>query len=204
MRTIVDGYNVIFNRGWLNETGHSMALEQSRDRLIRELADRIPATDRARVTIVFDAKTHPIKNVAAESLDRGFRILFAAEHDEADSLIEDLIRRHSNPKLLKIVSDDRRLKTAAKRRKAKWIGVEMWLEQLEKNPPCVIPDLPPVDKSSLEQLDHDWIAEFGLDDASQQNGPPTAAERDDSLDERDPFNPFPPGYGEDLLDDETT
>ena len=132
METIVDGYNLIFSCGWEGKTTGSMALEKARHRLIVELSALVPPDSRSQIKIIFDAKTTPIKATTRRVTQNGFEILFADQFDEADSLIEDLIRHHSAPKSLTVVSDDHRLQTAAKRKKAKPIGCEDWLAALER------------------------------------------------------------------------
>lgn len=173
MDTIIDGYNLIFAWGWLRDPRQPAALEKSRQRLIRELAARIPAESRETVTIVFDAKTVPIKEAESELTISGFHIRFAQHHDEADSLIEELIGRHAKPRGLTVVSGDNRLKTAAKRRKAISIDSVDWLDELERRQRTSHRSSSELrDQSSasakeraIEELaETDWLAEFGLDD----------------------------------------
>ena len=72
MKTIVDGYNLIFSFGWHTNSKHSMALERARDRLIQKLADRIEMDQRREITIVFDAKTTPIREAQDKLSMNGF------------------------------------------------------------------------------------------------------------------------------------
>jgi predicted RNA-binding protein with PIN domain len=196
MTTIVDGYNLIFGMGWQGKAQHSLALEKARERLVRELGNRIPAASRSDVTIVFDAKKTPIKATLADSQVNGFRVIFAANHDEADALIEELIAQHSAPKSLTVVSDDNRLQTAARRRKATPMACEAWLERLgslaERQSTGANAETPK--DQAIRQLEQtDWLAEFQLDEEP--------AEPESTTEEQpDTYNPFPPGYGDDLLD----
>jgi predicted RNA-binding protein with PIN domain len=228
LHTIIDGYNLIFALGWDGKTRHSKMLERSRDRLIRELADRIPVDLRAGITIVFDAKSTPIKATEHDSVVNGFRVMFAHQHDEADTLIEELIRVHSTPKSLTVVSNDNRLKTAAQRRKAVAMDCEVWLERMgalsddQQKPGAKSlrgrkSGIQGSRKSeSIRQLEGvDWLAEFQIADdetvdetpvdATVIDLPPQKTPQNESsppprIDD-EPYNPFPPGYGEDLLDD---
>src|SRR5207248_772703 len=67
------------------------------------------------VTVVFDALRAP--PTAADALEyQGIQVFFTRD-EEADDLIERLIRRASAPRLLTVVSDDHRVRDAARRRK---------------------------------------------------------------------------------------
>lgn len=196
MTTIVDGYNLIFGMGWQGKSQHSLALERARERLVRELADLIPVDSRGDITIVFDAKRSPIKETRADSQVNGFRVIFAANYDEADTLIEELIAKHSAPKTLTVVSDDNRLQTAARRRKAIPMACESWLERLNhsvtRGPDAS--DGESAKSQAIRQLQEtDWLAEFQFEDEPTKPNSPIQKQPDT-------FNPFPPGYGEDLLD----
>ena len=157
-----------------------------------------------------------------------FRVVFAHEHDEADTLIEEMIRLHSTPKSLTVVSNDNRLKTAAQRRKAVAMDCEVWLDQLEAvsggketfgrgkvRSQKKHARRSPKDDSIRKLDDVDWLAEFQIsddetvgeapDDATSIDPPPKKPPQKDSspppqIDE-ETYNPFPPGYGEDLLSD---
>lgn len=207
METIVDGYNLIFAWGWLTNSGQPLALKQSRRRLIRELGRRIPIDSRGAVTIVFDAKLTPATESGSDPLVNGFRVIFAHQHDEADSLIEEMIGRHANPKSLVVVSSDNRLKIAATRRKAIAMDSADWLDQIHVSQTQTTETS--VGLSAKELAMHelaatDWLKEFQLDDWQPLSDPSlsdspvmdrTAADPDGMKFD----NPFPPGYGEDLL-----
>jgi len=119
---------------------------------------------RSTTTIVFDANRRPIKEVADEERINGLHVIYAVEHEEADSLIEELIRKHPTPKKLLVVSSDHRMHDAARRRKATAIDSDAWFDGLENQ---VLP------RDSADEPSDD---KAGLGD----------------------YNPFPPGYGEDL------
>jgi predicted RNA-binding protein with PIN domain len=201
MKTIVDGYNLIFSFGWHTNSKHSMALERARDRLIQELADRIEMDQRREITIVFDAKTTPISEAQDKLSTNGFQVVFARGHDEADSLIEEMIRSHSAPKSLQVVSDDHRLQNCAKRKKAIPIKCEQWLDQLEaRQDQRVVSDLDSmeqeIDSKNTRELESiDWMKEFSMDEESNSE---SNKDSHPKLQQKKSFNPFPPGYGEDI------
>ena len=196
MNTIIDGYNLIFRMGWQGKSQASSALEKARQRLIGELASRIPMASRADIAIVFDAKRSPVKETANQIQLQGFRVLFAANHDEADALIEEMIAKHSAPKSLTVVSDDNRLQTAARRRKVKAVDCETWVERLTKQPkngPSISATGSSKDEAIQQLAETDWLTEFQFGEEQPTSDAVTPEPTEN-------FNPFPPGYGEDLLD----
>jgi predicted RNA-binding protein with PIN domain len=168
MNVIIDGYNLIFQCGLQGRTAGSLALEKARNRLISELSTRLDEPTREKTTIVFDANDRPVKEVADEQQINGLHVVYAADHDDADSLIEELIRRHPTPKKLTVVSSDHRLHEAARRRKATAVDSDVWFDRLDRNP-----------RRPTEVVD---------------DGAPAIEDQPPHID-----NPFPPGYGEDLL-----
>ena len=118
---IIDGYNLMHSVGYARERYGQGGLERSRNRLLRFLTNRLDHEERRRTTIVFDARTIPFEGVREQKLE-GMTILFNKAGSDADTLIEELILEHSAPKQLEVVSGDRRLQKAIKRRKG--IAVE--------------------------------------------------------------------------------
>ena len=163
MKILIDGYNLIFQCGFQGRSAGSDALERARLRLLSELASKLDEATCAKTTVVFDAKNRPVKAVEDESFHHGIRVLFAATHGDADSLIEELVKQHFSPKQLTVVSSDHRVQLAAKRRKAQAIDSDVWLDSL---------DNPRTNDTNL-------------------------VDEKKSLDN---FNPFPPGYGEDIME----
>ncbi len=150
MKTLIDGYNLIFQCGLQGRTAGSLALERARNRLISELTSRMDDEFRSSTTIVFDAKQRPLKEVVDEERINGLHVVYAIDHDEADSLIEELIRKHSTPKKLLVVSSDHRIRDAARRRKATAIDSDVWFDGLENQVSQRDPaESPADDKSGL-------------------------------------------------------
>ena len=127
MTLIIDGYNVILTCGLLRQENSPLAMNRARIALINRVARSMGSEEAA--VVVFDAK-HPPPGLPSIFHKRGVTVMFAREHDEADDLIEHLIRVHSVPKKLTVVSSDRRLQTAASRRKATSKTAEAWLDEL--------------------------------------------------------------------------
>lgn len=118
---IIDGYNLMHSVGYARERYGQGGLERSRNRLLRFLINRLDLEERRRTTIVFDARTIPFEGVRQQKLEE-MTILFNEAGGDADTLIEELILEHSAPKQLEVISGDRRLQRAIKRRKG--IAVE--------------------------------------------------------------------------------
>lgn len=132
MRYLIDGYNLLHAMGVLLGRVGPHRLESARLNLL----DRIRALhgdDAGAVTVVFDAANAP-PGVRPEQDHQGIRVLFALR-EEADDLIETLIRHDSAPRRLAVVSDDRRLKEAARRRGCPALGCLDYLEQVRRQAP---------------------------------------------------------------------
>ena len=152
---------------------------------------------------MFDAKRLPLKEDSAVSIRNEMTIMYAIDHDDADALIEQLILKNSTPKKLTVVSSDHRIQKAALRRKATPIDSGVWYDQLERpgNQTAIGANSAGYrdEKPELKQLaDVDWASEFGLD-----KPPDTTEATAESGEKPSTFNPFPPGYADDLLDNLT-
>lgn len=189
MNLIIDGYNLLHAAG---EFGHGTGpggLQRSRDALLRFLAHALQPESAARTVVVFDAGAQ--RGEPRREQFRGLTVVFAAGYEDADALIEELIRRHSAPRTLTVVSSDRRLRRAARRRKANSVGSRQWYEQIVRQRAAKQDTRPATGKPAAEPTDSEvqfWLDQFQRD---QDTGP----ESDPLID-----NPFPPGYGEDLID----
>jgi predicted RNA-binding protein with PIN domain len=125
---LIDGYNLLHALGVLQGKVGPGGLEQARLRLQGMLAGAF-GDESHRVTLVFDAARAPA-GADTEQVYKGLHILFAVEKQEADDLIEALLARHGNPRHVTVVSDDRRLKDAARRRQATPLGCLEFLDEL--------------------------------------------------------------------------
>lgn len=211
MPLLIDGYNLLHVAGvWGGGRGPG-GLERSRLALLNFLAESIEPKELSRTTVVFDAHNAP-SGVPRRLVHRGIAVCFAAQHEEADDLIEELIRADSAPRRLTVVSSDHRIQRAARRRRANAIDSDVWCDQLVHqreerrmagaNPP-VRPPVP-----LLEEDVNYWLRQFGgaaalaewFANEKETQGP--SADNPRRGESSEPFeNPFPPGYGEDLLRD---
>lgn len=235
MAILIDGYNVLFAAGMIPRAVGPGELARARQWLIERLLRRLDTATRMDTVIVFDAKDAP-KHVPDAYQISGIQVLFARDHEEADDLIEQKIRRESNPKKLLLITSDFRLRQLAQRRRAKTIKSEDWLDQTDDADVPTTNRAIPTDDSVTprEQLLGDseverWLDDFRLSSAADTDIPlepedtraaPPASGRSATTPQtsrhraakkpdlpltdspRDAFDwgPFPPGYGEDLLE----
>lgn len=129
---LIDGYNLIHALGLVRKKIAPKELESARRRLLDFLHERLEPLS-GDITVVFDAKRKP-RHVAAESYDGRILIRCAGRHQEADDVIEELLAHHAAPGRLVIVSEDRRLREAAARRRAHSWSAQELLDHLERRP----------------------------------------------------------------------
>ena len=126
MKLIVDGYNLLHASGVFGAGRGPGAFEQSRRALLDMLADLL-GEEASNTVVVFDAARAP-DGLPGRSTHRGIRVWFAREYPDADSLIEELVEDATSPHLV-VVSNDRRLQAAARRRRARAVGCDEWLAE---------------------------------------------------------------------------
>ncbi|MFM9059712.1 MAG: NYN domain-containing protein [Planctomycetaceae bacterium] len=127
MTLIIDGYNLLHASGVFGADRGPRGFEQSRRALLDVLVDLLG--DAAPDTIVvFDAARAP-DGLPARHVHGGIRVWFAREYPDADSLIEELVAADTAPGHLVVVSSDRRLQAAARRRRARAVDSDEWLAE---------------------------------------------------------------------------
>src|SRR6266702_1586412 len=95
---LIDGYNLIHALGLVRKQIAPKELETARRRLLDFLRERL------------------------EPRAAAITVSFAGRGEEADDVIETLLAQHPAPRRLVVVSDDRRLRDAAVRRRARSMG----------------------------------------------------------------------------------
>jgi predicted RNA-binding protein with PIN domain len=223
MPLLIDGYNLLNAVGIIGRGVGPGSLERARLALMNFLAESLEQEELPRTTVVFDAQDPP-PGLPRELVHRGITVRFASQYDDADSLIEELIRRDSSPRRLTVVSGDHRLHRAARRRKARAVDADVWYAEMvrrrqqRRRSASDVPARPPVPLLA-EDVDY-WIRQFGGESALGQvfdeeatRGEPTET-RSSQVPQSPPADkitpdeaagigdPFPPGYADDLLDDE--
>ncbi len=139
---LIDGYNVI---GPVAPPGRGATVDWlaiERQRLLERLVENLAENVRMSTCVVFDAKDAP-RNLPARYSHQGIEVQFAVGYPEADDLLEDLIARHPSPTTLTVVSSDRRIALAARKRRAGCFQSAWWLDQLleGKTPLIKVPKL---------------------------------------------------------------
>ena len=131
MRTLIDGYNLMFADGLPAKRPGPDVFRKARQRFLDKLARGLGPFEASQTTVVFDATDHPA-NLPAVTTYKGMTILFAVDDEDADARIERLIAEHSAPKTLRVVSTDRRIRTATARRKARAMTADEFLVSLDE------------------------------------------------------------------------
>ncbi|MCG8375121.1 MAG: NYN domain-containing protein, partial [Chlorobiales bacterium] len=114
--------------------------------------------------VVFDGTGPP--NKAPFYQLRGLDVTFAGEGSDADSVIEGRLERAVNTKRLVVVSDDRRLRRAARRAKTQSLRcVDFWQRVVDFKHRRPRPAEPSSKRHGLNQEETQrWMTTFGLEE----------------------------------------
>jgi uncharacterized protein len=206
MALLIDGYNLLHVTGITGRGNRLTELHRSREALLRFLAESIQPAERAHTTIVFDAAGAP-PGLPQTLMYDSITVHFARDYADADAMIEDLIAAHHTPRSLVVVSSDHRIQRAAHRRRATAIDSDRWYAELwaarhRGGQPSL--DLPQKPGSELTAAEVNyWTKQFS--DAATDEPPAEIVGDREAAKETpsDDFeNPFPPGYADDLLNEE--
>lgn len=156
---IIDGHNLLHAIAKNDES-----LQAFSDIELCRIIDRYLRLTGRKGEIVFDG-TGPRDKSAFERVD-GVEILFAGAGSDADSVIEEKIRINTAPKRLMVVSSDRRLRKAARARKANSIKSEdFWdriIKKLSRKRPIKEPSAKRTGLSESETKQ--WLKFFDLEE----------------------------------------
>lgn len=151
---LIDGYNVIgpvaapgrrsgstVNFGGSKRSRHTEGasdwLQSERMSLLNRLAAGLPEAILSRTCVVFDA-ANPPPDRPTSFIHHGAQVRFAVGYPEADDLLEEIIAAHHSAKQLSVVSSDRRVQVAARRRGATSFESDAWLgDLLDRRPQLV-------------------------------------------------------------------
>jgi predicted RNA-binding protein with PIN domain len=166
--------------------GPGTDLRRTRLALLNFLAAAISKRERKQTTIVFDASGAP-PGLPRMLSHQGMTIHFAPRHSDADELIEDLLQQHREPKSLVVVSSDHRVQRAARSRGAVFVDSAQWyadrrvaLNSSRTDTAAAKPGTP----LTADELTY-WMGQFGEAPADDES-----------------TSPFPPGYGDDVQEEE--
>jgi predicted RNA-binding protein with PIN domain len=200
MALLIDGYNLLHVTGLVGRPGSG--LQGSREALLRFLARSIEPKELPATTIVFDAAEAP-PGLPRVVTHEGMTVRYASEYADADALIEELIAAYNVPRSLLVVSSDHRIQRAAQRRRAPFVDSDVWMGDLWRRRSAAQRAADPAGRRtsglSADEIAY-WTAEFAdapVEDAPQSRKP--SKRKPEPPAEPGIENPFPPGYGEDLL-----
>jgi hypothetical protein len=161
MRYVIDGYNLLHAMGLLGGRTGPHGLEKARLALLSRL-HHVLGEAGGSITVVFDARQAPRCVLTADDY-HGIHVCFTTDC-EADDHIEELIRLEGTPHLLTVVSDDRRVRDAARRRHCPVLRCLDYLDALEKQrrqpQPAPTPQADKPDAVSPAEAEQ-WLHEFG-------------------------------------------
>jgi predicted RNA-binding protein with PIN domain len=203
MALLLDGYNLLHVTGI---SGPSGTLHSSREALLRFLASAIDVAERPRTTIVFDAADAPPAWPRTVVVDE-MTVHYASNYNDADELIEELIAADHVPRSLTVVSSDHRIQRAARRRRARFVDSDIWFADCLRRRAASRPARPrtskPAGPLSAAEVAY-WLNEFAATpDANSPQDDEARRPIDSNRGQSDSLaNPFPPGYGEDLLEEQ--
>lgn len=173
---ILDGYNIVAPIAGPGRRPTPDWLERERNQLLSRLRQHLPSHVRQRTCVVFDAANPPSGVTDRYTVD-GIDVRFSVGYREADDLIEEIIRAHSAPKRLAVVSSDHRIQNSARQRGATVFDSQAWLDDLVDDRVGLAPSLrkragegsgasqpaKPIEEVAPEAVE-DWLREFGFDD----------------------------------------
>lgn len=160
MPMLIDGYNLYHAAVRVDEEWQAL----SRSAMCRYVESFLgPRSD---ALIVFDG-AWPRERCEEESMTGPVQVTYAGPGRDADTVIERLIEANTAPRRLIVVSSDRRLRTAAKRRGCRSVRAEEFAVAIYlhwRNPPKPRPSEPPEKRRGLNDPDlaEAWMAELGL------------------------------------------
>ena len=190
MSILIDGYNLLNVAGILAPGRGPGGLERSRLALLNFLAESVDPAEVAHTTVVFDAREAPPGLPRAVN-HRGLTVRFAPRDQDADTLIEELIRADSAPRRLAVVSSDHRIQRAAHRRRARAVDSDVWyaevVRQRRQRRERISQGVPQPVVPLLEEDVNYWVRQFGGQSQLER-----------LVDDISGPSPFPPGYAEDV------
>jgi hypothetical protein len=207
MAVLIDGYNLLHVTAIVGRGVGPGGLHRSRQALLNFLVASLHEKELTHAEIVFDASGAP-PGLPATVDHQGLTVHYARDYPDADTMLEFLIAKHPTPRKLTVVSSDHRIQRAAKRRRAIATDSDLWYAELvqrrRETPHSDVSLAKPEGELDPSEVKYwtDQFAELPADVKPANEGKPPAKpppQPDTKAD--DLANPFPPGYAEELLDE---
>lgn len=185
IRFLIDGYNFL-NASGIDTQDQILhggtSLERNRLAMLNFLVRHLTPEELAATVVVFDGR-YSLWSKTEEFTYHGLTVRFAARYPDADSLLEEMIREHTSPKRLTVISSDHRIQRAARRRRAKFIDSDIWYHQLCARHSRRMQTTQQVqvasDKESIELSPEDlesWLQEFSAASRMSDDGASASSE----------------------------
>ena len=167
MKLLIDGNNLL-HASDVFPHGRDRSLGAAQRALVEALTAMWTASEQSTAVIVFDGSGGTkhgslATEIAAEQSDRP-RILFPNRKQDADDVLEALLRAEREPTRLLVVSSDHRIQRAARQAGAKYIDSEDYWREVRRLPvdaPRVTDEKPATPDEGEVQA---WLKTFrGLD-----------------------------------------
>jgi predicted RNA-binding protein with PIN domain len=189
MALLIDGYNLLNVTGIFAQAGPGTELHRTRVAFLNFLSASIDARERKATTIVFDAAGAP-PGLPRTMKHDGITVHFAQRHSDADEMIEELLEQYRAPRSLLVVSSDHRVQRAARHVGASFLDSEEWYRERlaicrERRAAADDATAKPTGELTADELNY-WLREFGG----------TTGQKEETN------TPFPPGYGDDLREED--
>ncbi|MCY2965675.1 MAG: NYN domain-containing protein [Planctomycetota bacterium] len=128
---LIDGYNLLHAAGLALTRYRQGEMQRRRERLLREVAEKLTLAERARATVIFDARD-PTVDRPHRTIYAGLRVIFARPEGDADVVITKWLEAHQAPRHVTLVSSDRELQRGARRVGAQFLESRDFLEELRR------------------------------------------------------------------------
>lgn len=181
MRLLIDGYNVLHQSGLLGKGSGGVWLERGRKKLLDLLRESLEPSMLLATHIVFDAYSSSSITTEITSYQE-IKVHFSLGYENADELIEKLIREHHAPKSLTVVSSDHRIQRCAKAHRCRIFESAAWLDELpqrqrrSKDAARII-ETPREQTASQGLSNYEvqlWLKEFGIAENSNAKDTPVS------------------------------
>jgi len=133
--------------------------------------DMLRQNDQA--TVVFDG-TRPGADAAACASVPRVKVLYSGAKSDADTVLETLIGENTAPRRLIVVSSDRKIRAAARRRKSVSLSSRDYLAEMLKRQdiPAPPPKEPPEKHKGVSKTQRDqWLDLFGITPQDDEDDP---------------------------------